>query len=310
MEQMPPDLESLRLLTLVAESGSLGKAAARMGVSQPAASKRLGLLERRLGLALVDRSTRGSALTVEGRAVCQWAGRVLAEMDSLLAGASALRGDRDNDLRVACSMTLAEHFVPRWIGTLQRRSPEIYVSLTVTNSEQVATLATQGVVGLGFIEAPTVPSGLVSRTVGSDRLVVVVAPGHPWARRRKPVELEELARTRLIVREPGSGTRETLDRILAGAMPEPARPLMVLDANVAMRGAVLDGVGPAVLSALTMREDLAEGRVVEVPVAGADLRREFRVVWPRGRRLTGAAADLARIAAEGRRTAAGSPDRG
>lgn len=303
MEPMPPDLESLHLLTLVAETGSLGKAAARMGISQPAASKRLALLERRLGLSLVDRSTRGSALTVEGRAVCQWSGRVLAGMDSLLAGAAALRGDRENDLRVACSMTLAEHFVPHWIGTLQRRSPEVHVSLTVTNSGQVATLATQGVVGLGFIESATVPSGLVSRGVGADRLVVVVAPGHPWARRRRPVELEELAATRLIVREPGSGTRETLDRILAGAVAEPARPLMVLDANVAVRGAVLDGAGPAVLSAVTMRDDLAEGRVVEVPVAGADLRRELRAVWPRGRRLTGSAQDLLRIAVRGRAAA-------
>lgn len=113
--------------------------------------------------------------------------------------------------------------------------------------------------------------------------------------------LEELARTRLIVREPGSGTRETPDRILAGAAAEPARPLMVLDANVAMRGAVLGGAGPAVLSALTMREDLADGRVVEVPVAGVDLRRELRAVWARGRRLSGVARDLMRIAVRGGR---------
>lgn len=103
------------------------------------------------------------------------------------------------------------------------------------------------------------PAGLSSRQVGEDRLVVVVAPQHPWARRRKPVELAELAATRLIVREPGSGTRETLDRLLAGADAPPARPLMVLDANAAIRSAVAAGAGPAVLSAVTMRADLAGG---------------------------------------------------
>ena len=293
---MTPDLESLQLLTYVAELGSLGQAAERMGVSQPAASKRIALLERRLGLSLVDRGNRGSALTVEGKAVCQWAGRVLDELDALMVGVAALRDDQAHDLALASSMTLAEHFVPRWIGTLQRESPDVYVSLKVTNSEQVAALAASGQIGLGFIEAPTVPRGLSSRQVATDRLAVVVAPGHPWARRRRPVEVAELARTRLIVREPGSGTRETVDRLLAGSGVEVAKPLMVLDANAAMRSAVVAGAGPAVLSAVTVREDLAEGRMVEVPIVGVDLHRRLRAVWPKGRQLAGAAEDLLRIA--------------
>lgn len=297
------DLGSLRLLTLVAELGSLGQAAARMGISQPAASKRLDQLERRLGLTLAERGSRGSALTTEGRAVCQWAGQVLAEADSLLVGVAALRGDRDDDLRLASSMTLAEHFVPRWIGSLQRRLPEVSVSLKVTNSEQVAALVAGGRISLGFIETTTVPAGLDSREVGADRLVVVVAPQHPWARREEPVGPAELAGTRLILREPGSGTRETLERLLAGAGVEPARPLMVLDANAAVRSAVAEGAGPAVLSEVTMRADLAEGRVVEVPVAGADLHRRLHAVWAAGHSLTGPAEELLRIAVRTRRAA-------
>ncbi|MBM9509382.1 LysR family transcriptional regulator [Actinacidiphila acididurans] len=296
MSASPPDPTSLTLLTLVAETGSLGRAAERMGISQPAASKRLGQLERLLGLRLVDRDTRGSALTVEGKAVCQWAGKVLDELDALLAGAAALRGERETDLRLASSMTLAEHFVPRWIGALRQTSPDVLVSLKVTNSEQVAALVTAGEIGLGFVEAPTVPPGLGSCQVASDRLAVVVAPGHPWARRDEPVDLAELARTRLIVREPGSGTRETIERLLAGAGVKPARPLMVLDANAAVRAAVADGAGPAVLSAVTVREDLAAGRVVEVPIGDADLRRRLHAVWAEDRRPTGAADLLLRIA--------------
>ncbi|MFF3878295.1 LysR family transcriptional regulator [Streptomyces sp. NPDC001978] len=296
MSQSPPDLGSLQLLTLVAELGSLGQAAERLGISQPAASKRLTLLERRLGLTLVNRDTRGSALTAEGKAVCQWSGRVLAEVDSLMVGVAALRGDRAIDLRLASSMTLAEHFVPRWIGALQRRSPDVYVSLKVTNSEQVAALVASGQISLGFIEAPAVPAGLSSRQVGTDRLVVVVAPQHPWARRREPVDLAELAQTPLIVREVGSGTRETLELVLAGAGVKPVRPLMVLDANAAMRSAVAEGAGPAVLSAVTVQDDLAEGRIMEVPVTGADLHRQLRAVWLKDRPLTGAVEELLRIA--------------
>jgi DNA-binding transcriptional LysR family regulator len=297
MSFTPPDLVSLQLLNLVAELGSLGQAAERMGISQPAASKRLTMLERRLGLTLVNRDTRGSALTTEGKAVCQWSGRVLAEVDALMVGVAALRSGDAIDLRLATSMTLAEHFVPRWVGVLQQHRPNISVSLTVTNSGQAATLAASGQISLGFIEASTLLPGLDTRQVGTDRLALVVAPQHPWARRQEPVDLDELAGTRLIVREQGSGTREALERVLADAAVAPARPLMVLDANAAIRSAVAEGVGPAVLSVITVRDDLAEGRMVEVSVKGAEMRRRLRAVWQKSRPLTGADKDLLQIAA-------------
>jgi DNA-binding transcriptional LysR family regulator len=296
MTETGPDLESLKLLVLVGELGSLGQAAARLGISQPAASKRLSALERRLRLALVDRGRQGSRLTQEGRAVCQWAGQVLTDLDTLMVGVAALRDDQATDLRIASSMTLAEHFVPGWIGALRRHTSGVHVNLTVTNSEQVGELAVRGEIGIGFLEAPTVPAGLSSREVGRDRLAVVVAPGHYWARRRRSIELPELAETPLIVREPGSGTREAVQRLLTRAEAVAARPLMELDSNAAMRSAVIAGIGPAVLSAITVRAELADGQLVEVPVAGVDLRRSLRAVWPKGRGLVGAAAELLRVA--------------
>lgn len=79
-----PDPESLRLLVLVGESGSLGSAAARLGITQPSASERLSALERRLGLVLLDRTRRGSQVTDAGRAVVEGAQRVLLELDRLV----------------------------------------------------------------------------------------------------------------------------------------------------------------------------------------------------------------------------------
>jgi DNA-binding transcriptional LysR family regulator len=295
MSDLPPDLDSLRLLTLVAELGSLGQAAERLRISQPAASKRLSMLERRLGLPLAERGTRGSVLTIEGKAVCHWADRVLAEAQNLMAGVEALRAERAHALRVASSMTLAENFLPAWVAELRRRSPGLQLSLKVTNSEQVAALAARHEISLGFIESPSVPSGLSSRTVATDQLVVVVARTHPWARRRQPVPLTELAATPLIVREPGSGTRETLDRIFAGAGLQPVAPLMVLEVNAAVRSAAAAGIAPAVLSTATVHADVALGHLVQVPT-DADLHRRLRAVWPKAHALPAAAEDLLRIA--------------
>lgn len=292
----PPDLESLRLLVAIGECGSFGKAAAELGVTQPSASKRVSTLERRLGLVLVDRTHRGAALTPAGRVVCGWAQRVLHEVEGLVTGAEALRAKRDAELRVAASMTLAEHLVPMWVGELRRTEPSLYVGLQVTNSETVAALARDGEVDVGFVESPAAPSALATRKVAADRLVVVTTPAHPWARRRKPLSARELVSVPLAVRERGSGTRETLDRALDRAGAGQVVPLVELGSATAVRSAVIAGTAPAVLSELAVAADLAEGRLVEITVEGLDLHRTLRAVWPQGRKLIGPAAELLAVA--------------
>ncbi len=291
-----PDPDSLRLLVLVANLGSLGRAAAELGIAQPSASRRLTNLERDLGLVLVDRTRRGSTLTAPGQVVAGWAQGVLLELDGLLTGAEALRTKRDAELKVAASMTIAEYLVPGWISELRRQRPELYVGLQVTNSEHVAEMTRTGEVDLGFVESPRLPGGLAGRQVATDRLTVVVTPGHPWARRRTPLTAREVAATPLVLREPGSGTRETLDRALRRGGHDPARPLLELGSTTAVRGAVVAGAGPAVLSELAVLGDVADGRLVAVEVADLELRRVLRAVWPGGRRLVGPPAELLAVA--------------
>ncbi|MFJ5592725.1 LysR substrate-binding domain-containing protein [Streptomyces noursei] len=291
-----PDLESLRLLVLVADLGSLGRAAERLRISQPSASRRLSTLERGLGLVLLDRTRRGSRLTLAGQVVTGHARSVLAELDDLLTGAGKLRDRREAELRVAASLTIAEYLLPTWISELRSRRPELYIGLQVTNSEHVPELVEAGEADIGFIEGPRLSRVMSTRQVAEDRLVVVVDPGHPWARRREPLSARELSRTPLVLRESGSGTRQTLDRALHLAGCDRARPLVELGSTAAVRGAVIAGTGPSVLSELAVRGDIVEGRLTGVEVAGVDLTRDLRAVWPTGRRLVGPSAELVAVA--------------
>ncbi|MER7208638.1 LysR family transcriptional regulator [Streptosporangium sp. NPDC000239] len=287
-----PDLESLRLLVDVERLGSLGQAARAVGIAQPSASKRIMLLERRLGLPLLERTPRGSTLTPQGVMIAAWASQVLAAAEELMRGARAVRHGREAHLHIAASMTVAEYLLPRWLGELQTREPQVQVGLDVQNSAEVARLVGAGI-ELGFVEGPSVPQGLASRVVAADRLVVVVAPGHPWARRRTALLAAELAATPLVVRERGSGTRETLDRALAGH--EVAAPRLELGSNAAVKGAAGEGAAPAVLSGYAVEGELATGRLIEVVTKGIDLERRLRAIWRRGRTPTGPAATLLRI---------------
>ncbi|MEV5014901.1 LysR family transcriptional regulator [Streptomyces sp. NPDC053780] len=283
-----PDLGAMELLLAVARLGSLGGAARELGITQPAASSRVRSMERQLGVALVDRSPRGSRLTDAGVLVTDWARRIVEAAEAFDAGAQALRDRRDSRLRVAASMTIAEYLLPGWLVALRTQLPDTAVSLLAGNSATVAARLLADEADLGFVEGVSVPAGLDSAVIAHDRLVVVTAPGHPWARRRRPLAASELAATPLILREKGSGTRQVLDAALGGL----ARPLIELSSTTAVKAAAVSGAGPSVLSELAVGEELTTRRLVNVPLADVTLARDLRAVWPTGHRPTGPARQL------------------
>lgn len=291
-----PDLIALDLLDSVAELGSLGRAASRHRMSQPAVSMRMSQLERRLGLTLLQRSPSGARLTPAGERVVALSRRVLGEAAGMMAGVAALVAEQTSHLRVAASLTVAEYLLPGWLAALHRESPEVILAVEVTNSAKVLERVAEHHADVGFVEGHharrkqmrTVP-------VRTDHLVVVVDPAHAWARLRSPLTRSDLAAAELIVREPGSGTREVLEDTLAGFGG--LRYRLELGSNAAILAAARRGEGPAVLSALAVADDLDAGRLVAVPIEGINLTRSLRAVWPTDRPLPPLARRLLNIAA-------------
>lgn len=274
------ELVELELLVAVAETGSLGRAAGRYGLSQPAVSMRMTALERRLGLRLLRRDSSGTTLTAIGTEIVVAARRVLAAAEDLGALAGRHRDEDHSRLRLAASFTVAEHLLPTWIGLLQEDAPNLSLTLEVLNSSRVLTAVAEHRADVGFIEGVDreLP-GLSSTTVDVDALVVVVCPGHPWATRRDALTAAELARSELVVRERGSGTREVLDAALRDWGG--ARARLELGSSAAVLAAARRGDGPTVISDLAASDDIAAGHLVAVPTEGIDLARRLRAVWPR-----------------------------
>ena len=332
------DLGALRALREVGKHGSIAAAAVMLGVSQQAMSARMRTLERDIGITLLARTPTGSHLTEQGRLIVGWAEDVLDAADRLEAGVRSIRSGVSHRLAIAASQTIAEHLVPHWLVELRsvelrsvdqnsvdqnsveqssaERSgagegraaqaggyPATVVELTVANSTGVLELVRNGKAGLGFIETPHLPADLVTAHLRDDEMLVVTAPGHPWARHRRPLSLAEIAATPLVMREAGSGTRDTLtDHLAAQVPPLHARIAMELGTSAAVRSAIAAGVGPGVLSRLAVRDDLVLGRLVAVEVAGPPLKRQLTAVWrpdhdplpPEGARLLTVAKGAAR----------------
>jgi DNA-binding transcriptional LysR family regulator len=298
---LPPrvsDLAGFDLLLSVARLGSLSRAAAEHGISQPAASARMRHLEAQLGLALIDRSPRGSTLTAAGALVAEWAQPVHDAATALNTSVTALRRERESRLRVAASMTVAEYLLPAWLTALRAAGSGPAVALRAVNSAEVAEAVRGGAADIGFVEGPGVPDGLHAEPIGHDTLTVVVAPSHPWARRRSGVTPGELAATALVSRESGSGTRGFFEEALRDqAGLERVPPLAELSSTTAIKAAVAAGAGPAVLSSLAVAAELSAGTLRAVTITGLDLNRTLLAVWAAGRRLAGPARDLHAIAA-------------
>jgi DNA-binding transcriptional LysR family regulator len=182
---------------------------------------------------------------------------VLDAADRLEAGLRSIRSGVSHRLAIAASQTVAEHLVPHWLVELRGieqasgeqapgHTPTV-VELTVANSARVIELVRDVKVRLGFIETPHLPADLVTAHLRDDEMLVVTAPGHPWARRRRPLSLAEVAATPMVMREAGSGTRVTLtDHLAAQHPPLSAQIAMELGTSAAVRSAIAEGVGPGV----------------------------------------------------------------
>lgn len=279
-----PDLTGLKLLVGIAQHGSIGGTARAAGVSQQSASERLRAIEAQMGLTLVQRSARGSQLTAAGVVVSEWAARLIELTDEIDTAIEGLRGDRGRELSVWASMTIAESLIPRWLVQLrQRRHAEgrehTAVSLTAANSHDVIGAVTVGTALLGFVEGVDAPTSLRSVPVAHDELVLVAASGTSTGRRRAPLGPAEVADLALTSREPGSGTREVVERALAAHGLTMHESVVELTTATAIREAVLAGSSPAFLSRRVVARDLDSGHLREVPTTGLELGRAFRAIW-------------------------------
>jgi DNA-binding transcriptional LysR family regulator len=291
-----PDLVSLDLFASVVDLGSVSRAAAAHGISQPSSSARIAGLERHLGINLLHRAPGGSVPTAEGALVADWVGQLLGAAGDLEAAVGSLRSRRGRRVRVAATQTVAELHLPGWLAGVRDRYPTTPVSLESSGAAEVLAEVRDGKVDLGFIESAISTAGLSSTGIGTDRLVVVVDPGHPWARRRGHLDAATLAATPLVTRTPESAVRLALEEAVRKAGLELAAPAAEVGPTAAVKAAVIAGTAPAVVSRLAVEGELAAGRLVVVEVDGVDLDRKLRAVWSAAHAPDGPAADLLALA--------------
>jgi DNA-binding transcriptional LysR family regulator len=279
-------LKQLGLLRAIARHRSITKAAAEVGLSQPAVSMQLKQLEEELGGPLSETVNRRLHLTELGNAVLAAADDILQRLDRLEEELEASRGLVVGDLDIAV-VTSAKHFLPYYLGEFLRLHPKVKPRLTVTNR-------------IGIIEAlkdnrhdlyimGQIPERLQveAAPILDNILEVVAAADHPLVG-REAIPLSVVAEERFLVREAGSGTHIAIEKLFAG-QGLVIKPFMELGSTGAIKSAVIAGLGIAVLSRHSLEFELKAGALAILDVEGFPLRRSWYAAYPSGKRLSVAA---------------------
>jgi DNA-binding transcriptional LysR family regulator len=224
--RVPPDLAELRGFCTAADLGTLGRAAVRLHVSQPSLSKRVAALEAKVGARLLERSPHGVTLTPAGRRLYPHARGLLEAADEVAEVMTGIRRTGEV-VRLAASHSATEAFVAAMLAGLHERHP-LSVELVTANSQVVRGLVADGRADVGVAASRpghTPNPGVREETLADDAIVCAVPPGHRWARRRR-IPLDDFLRTPMVVRDPSSNARWTVDAVLGERGLHPADPVL------------------------------------------------------------------------------------
>jgi DNA-binding transcriptional LysR family regulator len=277
---MVTDLIKLKSFVHAAEALNFSNAADHMHLTQPTISHHIKTLERGLGVELFVRSGSNLQLTEAGRLLLPRAHEIIHQAIEIQEMLASLQEEIAGDLRLACSTTAGKYILPLLAARFCRRYHGIRVSILTCTPEHVVPRLLKGEANLGIVSSYDIcRNGLECQAFFNDSITLIVAHGHPWAL-RGCIEPGDLLEEPMIVREPTSGTRRVMLTELA------KHDITLDDLNVflelgnaeAIVRTVAAGFGVSFVSTLATDCAVERGYVVEVAVAGLELKRKIYMV--------------------------------
>jgi DNA-binding transcriptional LysR family regulator len=283
MPAMRVTLGQLTAFEAVARLGSFSGAANELFVTQPAVSKKIRLLQEEVGLPLLEQVGKRIYLTDAGRLLLNLCRDWLDTWARFEQSIADLQGLKQGRLRIAV-VTTSKYFMPRVLGPFCERYPGIDVAMEVINRDRLLERLARNDDDLYIMGVPPDDLDINSEPLIGNPLVVVSPASHPLATRRR-VRFSELADQVFLMREEGSGTRITIERLFAEKQT-PLKVKMELGSNEAIKQAVAGGLGLAIMSRHALNPMTHGDRIVELNVQGFPIKRFWYVVTPRGKQLS------------------------
>jgi DNA-binding transcriptional LysR family regulator len=266
----------------VARLGSVSGAAEEMHLTQPAVSIQIGLLEASAQTPLLQRTGRGVRLTEAGELLAGYAGRILELWREAGEEMATLQGVFAGTLRVG-AVTTAEYLLPPLLVTFADRNPKVKVKLQVGNRDEIVRLLAGQEIDVAIMGRPPAELKTASSAFARHPMAFLASPRHPVMQDPAPT-LHRLAATHLLMRERGSGTRTTVERLFKDA-GVPLRIGSEMSSNEAIKQMCAAGFGVAFLSLHTCMLELDAGVLQTIALPGHPIEREWFVIHLASRQL-------------------------
>jgi len=293
------NLKQLEVFIKVAESGSFSKGAEATFITQSTVSQHISALESEFGLKLLDRTGKGALLTEGGKLLLERARRLVDYAREIPLALGRFKGVEEAVLRIAGSGIPGEYMIPAALPLLISRFPGLTLILVQGDSREVLAKLMAEEVEFGVVGGWSAEDSLEFTTFAKDQLVLIAPASHRWSGTSQ-IQLAELLGEPLVLRESGSGTGKAATDALweAGIDPASLRVAAHLGSNEAVKRAVIAGVGVSFVSAISVQRELDQGSLVQIPVAGIEIKRQFYLAKRKGRELSPAAIALSTVLTE------------
>lgn len=271
-------LQDLAAFVSVASERSFSAAARRLHRTQPAISQAVRRLEDELGEKLFDRSSRDGALTEAGRLVQDYAQRLLGLATEARSAVEELQQVRRGRVILGANEAAVHSILPH-IARFAERHPRVAIDVRRMASRHIAAAVLDRSLDFGVLTFQPADRGIQSAPLGADELVLLVAPRHPLAHKRR-VTLQEVGREVVIAHNDPSPTR---DRVLR-AYERRRAPINIqisLPSLDAIKRAVEMGIGVALLPRRCAITEIARGSLLAVKVSELPASRQVRLVFRR-----------------------------
>ena len=270
------NLNHLAIFHAAAEEGSMSRAADRLFISQPAVSKQIGELEAALGVSLFDRLPRGLRLSAAGELLAGHARRLFAVEAEAEQAIREMRGLTQGKLTIGASLTIGDYLMPKLLGAYHKRYPKIALHLEIANTQVIEQKLRENLLDFGLTEGFAEDGTLDAEVFAEDTLTAIVAPGHPL-REESIVTAVRFCAEPFLLREPGSGTREVVERALL-RQGITVRPALSLGSTEAIKQGVAAGLGVAIVSRLALDMEIKMGLLCPLPLRDLDITRPLHLV--------------------------------
>jgi DNA-binding transcriptional LysR family regulator len=279
-------LPYLETFAKAAELSSFTATARALRLTQAAVSQRVQALEKELGVSLFRRRGGRVSLTDAGQKLYAYAERILRlhrEAREQITGQTAPVA---GELSVAASSIPGEHLLPEYLAIYRERYPHVRVRVMVADTHAVLRSVERGEAQLGLVGAKGHHPDLEFQPFATDEMVLVATSEHRVGTRQR-ITVAQLSKLPLILREPGSGSRECFEEALhrAGQSLADMKIALELGSNEAIKEAIHRGMGAAILSRHAVKKELQTCQLQAIRIDGLNLERDLYAVFDRRRAL-------------------------